>query len=480
MSDQQSTTAITPAPQSNETTALEKAPKGAPHLARIAWTERGAQLQNMEDTWNLCTALARSGFFTDAKDAGTAFAIVQAGAELGFDPFASLAGIFKNTKSGRLGHYAQFQLALILRRGGRYVVKQNDHKGAVIEWYRNDWLEPGKYMLVGVSSFDIDDANKAGLMVRDTYEKYARDMFFSRAVTRGRVQYFSDYFNGGGHDILEEILDDGDAYLGRNGDVRSAKADEEKTSTKKKGATEKIKAVVGEVLEGEAGAVSTPTPQASSVAASSVEVGEQATSKPTPATATPSAGPSSASAGAPVPATATPTPAGDATASPAALSPSDPSSASSSSSAQTNTAPVVDKSPPPTSTPASAPSTSMSKPASESAPDKSPASSPTSTPTDASVKSGVASLGPEGDEKTVAAAMLKLPTNDVDLTTLVGLWTRVLSEEDQDFLTLCCRAALHHIKGKPALGKVPEEKRPAVIAAFKAAGKLAMIGVVDG
>lgn len=480
-------------------------------LALIEWRQSGpavdgAVIKTMSDAWRLCSALSSSGYFPDSRGAAQAFVKVQAGAELGFPAFASMQGFYLNDKSGRLGRFAQLELAHILKRGGRFRILQNDHKGCKIQWLRNDWIKAGEYEVVGESSFDHADAAQAGLDGKDTYKKYARDLFFDRAVTRGRKQYFSDYFNGTGHDVLEETLDDGDVVTYR----RDANGEQQQQTTgpdvapkprKGKSGSDKLKEAAQDAVvvandptldEVEAAAKKPAAPSSTTPTASAdnkpatppgsptSQPSQPATPGATPAsppppssspagsTEAPRSAPSSAAA---TPAQATATTAAAATsttaaapASVAATSQADPSPASSLPSAATNTAPVEPSSQPPSSTPALAPSSSTSTPANESAPASSPASSPpptltadgaasapSSAPPSSTSESEEDAQKPHANEATVVDAVRRLPVKREDLLTRhYNLWSDLVTKsggpEADEMLKMCIRRSFSVLK----------------------------------
>ncbi len=125
--------------------------------------------------------LAKSGYFSDAREAAQAAVKVMAGEELGLAPVASMMGI--NIIKGKVALSANLMAAQVRRHGYNYRVKSMDAKGCVIDFIAKD----GKTVL-GESSFNDDDA-KAAEIKSDMYKKYPRNMFFSRAMSNG-VKWF--------------------------------------------------------------------------------------------------------------------------------------------------------------------------------------------------------------------------------------------------------------------------------------------------
>lgn len=132
--------------------------------------------------------LAKSGYFSDAREAAQAAVKVMAGEELGLAPIASMMGI--NVIKGKVALSANLMAAQVRRHGYNYRVKAMDSKGCVIEFLGKD----GKTVL-GESAFNEDDA-KAAEIKSDMYKKYPRNMYFSRAMSNG-VRWFCPEITSG-------------------------------------------------------------------------------------------------------------------------------------------------------------------------------------------------------------------------------------------------------------------------------------------
>ncbi|MHC4463687.1 MAG: hypothetical protein ACYS30_19985 [Planctomycetota bacterium] len=139
------------------------------------------------DIMTVADMLVKSGFFQDAKQQAQAVVKVLAGAELGFGPIASMSGI--NIVRGRPQLSANL-MASAIKSSGKYnyrVVEHTDEK-CVIEFF-----EDGQS--VGISSFSMTDAQRAGLK-GDNWTKYPRNMLFARALSNGARWYTPDVFGG--------------------------------------------------------------------------------------------------------------------------------------------------------------------------------------------------------------------------------------------------------------------------------------------
>lgn len=132
--------------------------------------------------------MAASGFFSDAHQAGQAVVKILAGRELGFGPVASMTGIY--IVKGKVSLSANLMAAAI-KRSGRYDYRVDllTEKGCTLSFY-----EGGKP--VGVSSFTLEDAAKAGIDTNATWAKFPRNMLFARAMSNGARWYTPDIFGG--------------------------------------------------------------------------------------------------------------------------------------------------------------------------------------------------------------------------------------------------------------------------------------------
>lgn len=143
---------------------------------------------DVEKTQALGGVLARSGYFAEAKDAAQAAVKILAGQELGIGPIAAMMHIF--FIKGRIALSAGLIAALILRSGRySYSIKHHDDQRCVVEITQDG-------ASIGVSSFTLEDARKAGLAAGDNYRKYPRNMLFARAISNAARWFCADVFYG--------------------------------------------------------------------------------------------------------------------------------------------------------------------------------------------------------------------------------------------------------------------------------------------
>jgi len=181
-------------------------------------------IQTMDDAERAARAMSASGFFQDARQASQAVVKILAGQELGFGPFASMTGvhIIKNKPV-----LAANLMAAAVKRGGKYNYRVVEHGSDVCEI---EFFENGES--VGKSRFDKGDAQAAGLLNRDNWKKYPRNMYFARALSNGQKWYAPDVFGGTTvytpDELGADVDDEGNAVHDASVDPRQARLAETK------------------------------------------------------------------------------------------------------------------------------------------------------------------------------------------------------------------------------------------------------------
>lgn len=140
----------------------------------------------------LCGALAKSGYFKDARDASQAVVKVLYGQELGIGPVSAMMGI--HVIEGKPAPSANL-LAAIVKRSGRYTYRVLEHTAekcvlAALERAGGQWQE------LGTIEWSRADAERAGLWGRATWKSYPRQMLFSRGMSELVRVYFPELFGG--------------------------------------------------------------------------------------------------------------------------------------------------------------------------------------------------------------------------------------------------------------------------------------------
>lgn len=145
----------------------------------------------------VAATFAKSGYFTDARDAAQAVVKIMAGQELGIGPVAAMSGIHIVKGKPVL---SSTTLAGLVKRSGKYNyrVKELSPTRCEIEFF-----EDGE--AVGVSEFTAEDAKQAGTQ---NMAKFARNMLYARAMSNGVKWYCPDVCAGPVY--VPEDFDQGD------------------------------------------------------------------------------------------------------------------------------------------------------------------------------------------------------------------------------------------------------------------------------
>jgi len=112
------------------------------------------------------------------------------GKEIGVGPFTSIYEIYM--VNGQASMSGKMMLALIWRAGHKLTVIIEETQSTVKCWRRID----GVFEHVGDVTFTVEDAARAGLMDKGTYEQYPKTMLTWRAVTMAARIYYPDVILG--------------------------------------------------------------------------------------------------------------------------------------------------------------------------------------------------------------------------------------------------------------------------------------------
>lgn len=172
--------------------------------------------QETQDLIVLCTHLAKSGMFSDARDVSKAIVKVLAGKEYGFGPIASMVGIHVIEGKPSLGANL---LASLIKRSGKYdfrVIELTRERCDIAFFYRDHFAEstdnPGEpkvttkrpmWVLCGPNIvMTMQEAKDTGLALDKTgrlksnWARHSDDMLFARCISKGYRRYCPDLAGG--------------------------------------------------------------------------------------------------------------------------------------------------------------------------------------------------------------------------------------------------------------------------------------------
>lgn len=110
------------------------------------------------------------------------------GAELGFSPTQSLNLLSVTNGKPTLSYNGY--MALCVKHGGRIDEVKSDDKEASVEVWREGREKPV------VGTYTLQQAMKAGLLAKDTWQKYPKQMLFARAAVEAIRRAFPDVISG--------------------------------------------------------------------------------------------------------------------------------------------------------------------------------------------------------------------------------------------------------------------------------------------
>lgn len=135
---------------------------------------------------------AESGLFPDIKTQAQAVVKIMAGKELGLSAFQSVSGIYM--VNGKLALQASVMSSLIKRSSKYdYTVDALDETQCSIIFYNTEKEED---RVLGTSTFTFKDAAKAGLVNKDNWKSYPKNMLFARALSNGARWHCPDVICG--------------------------------------------------------------------------------------------------------------------------------------------------------------------------------------------------------------------------------------------------------------------------------------------
>jgi len=165
--------------------------------------------------------LLDSGMWPKFKNEAQVFAAAEYGRELGIGPVMSLNTIFP--VNGQLSMMAGAMLAVANQKAGvTWKVEAWTAKGCTLIFSRPGF-DPLK------ATFDETDAKEAGLLGKDNWRGYSKDMYFSRAATRGVRKIAPDAILG-----LYSIEEMQDVIMPSAEDIKEVKTEPEPENEKKK------------------------------------------------------------------------------------------------------------------------------------------------------------------------------------------------------------------------------------------------------
>ena len=181
-------------------------------------------LDELKQPMAIGEVFAKSGMFPDVKSQAQAVVKILAGKELGLSPFESMASVY--VVNGRLALTAKAMSGLIKRsKKYDYVIKKLDDTECTVDITNADGI-------VGSTTFTFKDAAKAGLVNKDNWKNYPKNMLFARALSNACRFYCPEVISG--YHTTEELEDLSDAPVAPKTTVNVSIPDAEVVDGEKK------------------------------------------------------------------------------------------------------------------------------------------------------------------------------------------------------------------------------------------------------
>lgn len=156
----------------------------------------------------LLGAMYASGYFKDMTSLSKAITKALIGQSMGMGLVQSMNSLYVIDGKVAMDSHAIRNTAVM----AGYTIKTItlDATKAVLEWsVRKD----GKDEVLGTSEYTWEDATKAGLVDKQNWRKFPKDMLFARAITRGARMYANQAFANQPIYEREELVPDGGQYI---------------------------------------------------------------------------------------------------------------------------------------------------------------------------------------------------------------------------------------------------------------------------
>jgi len=161
-------------------------------------------VKSATDALTIGETFFKSGMFSDIKSAQQAVVKIMAGAEMGISPFAAMSGIHIIQGKPTIGAGL---MAARVKGFGKYDYKVLEHSDKIcsIEYFQ------GANSL-GVSTFTIEDAKKAGTK---NIDRFPKNMLFARAMSNGVKWYTPDIYENPVYvpEEMEQVTEDATAQV---------------------------------------------------------------------------------------------------------------------------------------------------------------------------------------------------------------------------------------------------------------------------
>jgi hypothetical protein len=166
-------------------------------------------VKSATDALTIGETFFKSGMFSDIKSAQQAVVKIMAGAEMGISPFAAMSGIHIIQGKPTIGAGL---MAARVKGFGKYDYRVLEHTDKVCSIEFGTKVPGSDIKSLGISTFTIEDAKKAGTKNLD---KFPKNMLFARAMSNGVKWYTPDIYENPVYvpEEMEQVTEDATAHV---------------------------------------------------------------------------------------------------------------------------------------------------------------------------------------------------------------------------------------------------------------------------
>jgi len=176
----------------------------------------------LREPMELGKVFAASGIFTDIKTVAQAVVKILAGKELGLSPIESMNSLY--IVKDKIAVMAEMKAARIKKSAHYdYTVDKLDDNECSISFFS---VATPDRKLLGISTYTLKDAAKAGIVNKDNWRNYPRNMLWARSMSNGARWYCPDALTSFySVEELQDLSTDKPVVITmKNGEVKSEEA----------------------------------------------------------------------------------------------------------------------------------------------------------------------------------------------------------------------------------------------------------------
>ena len=166
-------------------------------------------VKSAADALTIGETFFKSGMFSDIKSAQQAVVKIMAGAEMGISPFAAMSGIHIIQGKPTIGAGL---MAARVKGFGKYDYRVLEHTDKVCSIEFGTKVPGSDIKSLGISTFTIEDAKKAGTK---NIDRFPKNMLFARAMSNGVKWYTPDIYENPVYvpEEMESVTEDATAQV---------------------------------------------------------------------------------------------------------------------------------------------------------------------------------------------------------------------------------------------------------------------------